>query len=396
MLSNRYVRTILISRVLLQLGIWIRNFAILLYVAEVTQNNPQYISLISVAEYAPIFVFAIIGGTFADRWQPKRTMVGCDWLSAVSILLVLFALHSGSWLVLLLGTLVSASLSQFSQPSAMKLYKNHVSAEHLQSVMAMNQSLIAIFMVLGPMIGTFIYLHYGMQVSLIVTFVTFCGSALVLSSLPRDQQESQATANTHLLNEMMAGIRYLWTNQALRTLSATFAVTGLAAGIIQPLALFITVENLGQDKQFLQWLLMVNGAAMLLGGILIMGIAKKVKPQLLLAVGLLVTACSTVAIGASHSTVLTIMLQVISGLFYPCIQVGIQTMIMKNTEGAFLGRVSGAIMPIFMGMMVIGMSSSGYLKNGLTLFPVYLISGVLLVMGALFLSPLRQPKSLAN
>lgn len=70
-LSNKYVRTIMLSNVLLQLGVWVRNFAILLYVTEITQNDPYYVSLISVAEYGPLFLFAIIGGTFADRWRPK-------------------------------------------------------------------------------------------------------------------------------------------------------------------------------------------------------------------------------------------------------------------------------------------------------------------------------------
>lgn len=54
---NRFLQTILLSSVLLQIGIWVRNFAILLYVAERTNNDPYAISLISVAEFAPIFVF---------------------------------------------------------------------------------------------------------------------------------------------------------------------------------------------------------------------------------------------------------------------------------------------------------------------------------------------------
>jgi MFS transporter, DHA3 family, macrolide efflux protein len=37
--------------------------------------------------------------------------------------------------------------------------------------------------------------------------------------------------------------------------------------------------------------------------------------------------------------------------FSPCIQGGIQTLLVRNTEGTFIGRVSGVIMPIFMGMM---------------------------------------------
>src|SRR5690606_15724900 len=95
LLANRYVRTILVSNVLLQLGIWVRNFAILLYVADVTNNDPYYVSLISIVEFAPIFVFSMIGGTFADRWRPKRTMVWCDLLSAVSVFVVLAAILFG-------------------------------------------------------------------------------------------------------------------------------------------------------------------------------------------------------------------------------------------------------------------------------------------------------------
>ncbi|MFD3449762.1 MFS transporter [Microbacteriaceae bacterium 4G12] len=390
MLSNRYVRTIIFSRVFLHLGIWIRNFAVLLYVTDLTNNNSFYVSLISVVEYAPIFLFALIGGTFADRWKPKRTMVWSDIVSAVSIIAVLLALINGGWYALLFGTLVSSSLSQFSQPSAMKLYKRHVPSEQLQSVMALSQSLVAIFMVIGPIIGTFIFMKYGIEFSLILTFGLFLGSALILTFLPRDMEEERSHEAGSFMGDMKAGIQYLWSNRSLRTIGVTFSVSGLAAGLIQPLLLFVTIEKLGQGKQFLQWLLMANGVAMLLGGFIIMGIAKKVKPQALLAIGLLVSAICTIGVGASTFIPLTIVLQVINGLFYPCIQVGIQTLIMKNTEATFVGRVGGAITPIFMGMMVIGMSISGYLKDALSLFTVYVVSGSLLVISALLLTPLMR------
>lgn len=390
MLKNRYVRTILLSRVLLQLGIWIRNFAILLYITDLTHNNPHYVSLISVVETAPIFIFALIGGTFADRWRPKRTMVWSDLLSAAAVAAVLVILLSGSWYALLLGTFVSASLSQFSQPSAMKLYKKHVPAELLQGVMAMSQSLVAIFMVLGPIIGAFIFLHYGIEISLVLTGVLFLGSALVLSFLPPDTSESTRSDNKSFWTDLTAGLRYVQSNFALKKLSLTFGITGLAAGLIQPLMLFVAVEQLGLSKQSLQWFLMANGASMLIGGAAIMGIAKRIQPQFLLAAGLLVSALCTVGVGASTLVSVTLLLQIISGLFYPCIQVGIQTMLIRNTEGAFMGRVGGAITPIFMGMMLVGMGLSGYLKELTSLFTVYALSGGLLVVGILFLRPLLR------
>ncbi|KMZ44172.1 MULTISPECIES: MFS transporter [Bacillales] len=392
MFSNVYVRTIVLSRVLLHLGIWIRNYAVLLFVSELTNNNSVYVSLISVAEFAPIFLFGLIGGTFADRWRPKRTMVWSDLLSALSVGAVLLALMNGGWIALLIGTFISASLSQFSQPSAMKLYKRHVPAEQLQGAMAMSQTLVAVFTVLGPVIGTFIFIQFGITVSLILTAILFLGSSLILATLPRDAEEPKSDDAGGFIKELKAGLRYIGSNQSLRTLCLTFFAVGLASGLTQPLQLFLVIENLGQDKQFLQWLVMANGAAMLAGGALIIGIAKKVRPQMLLMVGLLVSAVCTMAMGATTTIWLMIILLVISGFFFPCIQSGIQTLLVRNTEGAFIGRVSGTITPVFMGMMVIGMFISGYLKETLSLVAVYVVSGVLIMIGAALLLPLLVEK----
>ncbi|MEE4579427.1 MFS transporter [Paenibacillus polymyxa] len=394
MFKNPYIRTIIASNALLNLGIWVRNFAILLYVTDLTHNDPVYVSLISVAEFAPIFLFAIIGGTFADRWRPKRTMVSCDLLSAASIFIVLLALWYGSWQVLLLSTFFSAILSQFSQPSAMKILKQHVAPEQLQGVMALFQSLMALFMVIGPVVGAFIYQHFGIFSSLSITGMLFLISALVLTRIPQDEQVIEIDRPTHFIEELKAGIRYVWNNRTLRTLGGTFTIIGLAVGLIQPLMVFVAIENLGQDKEFLQWPLMANGAAMLLGGGLIMGVAKKVQPQLLLATGLLVSTLTTFGVGWSHNIVLTMALQVLSGLFYPCIHIGINTMMMKNAEAAFIGRVGGALSPLFSGMMVVGMSIGGTLKRESSLYTVYIVSAGLFLVGSMLLLPLlrdRQP-----
>ncbi|QOH62228.1 MFS transporter [Paenibacillus polymyxa] len=394
MFKNPYIRTIIASNALLNLGIWVRNFAILLYVTDLTHNDPVYVSLISVAEFAPIFLFAIIGGTFADRWRPKRTMVSCDLLSAASIFIVLLALWYGSWQVLLLSTFFSAILSQFSQPSAMKILKQHVAPEQLQGVMALFQSLMALFMVIGPVVGTFIYQHFGIFSSLSITGMLFLISALVLTRIPQGEQAIEIDRPTHFIEELKEGIRYVWNNRTLRTLGGTFTIIGLAVGLIQPLMVFVAIENLGQDKEFLQWPLMANGAAMLLGGGLIMGIAKKVQPQLLLATGLLVSTLTTFGVGWSHNIVLTMALQVLSGLFYPCIHIGINTMMMKNAEAAFIGRVGGALSPLFSGMMVVGMSIGGTLKRESSLYTVYIVSAGLFLVGSMLLLPLlrdRQP-----
>ena len=59
-------------------------------------------------------------------------MIWCDLLSAVSVFVVLLTIHYGSWQSVYLVAFISAILSQFSQPSSMRLFKYHVSEEQLR------------------------------------------------------------------------------------------------------------------------------------------------------------------------------------------------------------------------------------------------------------------------
>ncbi len=385
---NPFVRVILLSGVFMQMAIWIRNFAILLFVMEQTHNDPYAVSLISVAEFAPIFVFSIIGGTYADRWRPKRTMVWCDLLSAVSVFIVLLTLIYGAWEAVFFVTLISAILSQFSQPSAMKLFKLHIPGEQLQAGMAMFQTLMAIFMIIGPLLGTLIYQQLGIHFAIAVVGVAFLLSAGVLVFLPPGLKERAGQAEANFWGELQDGFRYVWHNQVLTILGGVFFVVGLAVGIIQPLGIFIIVERLGLPKENLQWLLVANGAAMLIGGGVVMSLAKKVTPQKLLAIGLLVNAIAVVAIGISTNWILTLAFQFLNGLFMPCIHIGISTLILELTEEEFVGRVNGVLNPLFMGAMVMMMSVAGWLKLEFSLVSIYGLAGALFFVGVLLTVPL--------
>lgn len=386
--QNRFVQVIMISGILLQIGVWVRNFAILLFVMEKTQNDPFAVSMISVAEFAPIFIFSFIGGTYADRWKPKRTMVWCDLLSAVSVLVVLFAIIFGTWQAVFFVTFISAILSQFSQPSSMKLFKIHVPVEKLQVGMAMFQTLMAIFMIIGPMMGTLVYQRFGINIAIGVMAVAFLMSAAVLTFLPADEKEEDKQLKSNFWRELSDGFRYVWERKVLTILGGVFAAVGLAVGIIQPLGIFIIVERLGLPKENLQWLLATNGVAMLIGGGVLLSLSKKISPQKLLALGLLVNSISVVGIGISRSWAITLGLQFFNGLFMPCIHIGTNTLILKLTEEEFVGRVNGVLNPLFMGAMVVTMSLSGWLKIKLSLVTMYTVSGVLFFFGVLLAAQL--------
>ncbi|PGS51975.1 MFS transporter [Bacillus sp. AFS041924] len=388
LLKNPFIQTILSAGLFIQLGIWIRNFAILLFVVEKTKGNATAVSLISVAEFAPIFIFSFIGGTFADRWKPKRTMIWCDILSAISIFVILIALLFGSWKFVFFATLVSAILSQFSQPSNMKLFKVHVPAEQMQAGMSIFQTMMAIFMILGPVIGTFVFQQAGMVVSMGIVGIAFLMSALILTKLPKDPDEEKVEHTTSLWEEMKVGFQYVWSRKILVYLGGVFAAAGLGIGLIHPLTIFLVTERLGLDKEYLQWIFAANGAAMIIGGGLIMVISNKMAPHVLLLIGMAVNAIGIFIIGWSEMFWLTLVTEFFIGLFMPALHIGINTIILKNTEEKFVGRVNGILTPLFMGAMVITMSLAGVLKEQFSLFSIYQVSALLFIIGILVMVPM--------
>jgi len=387
---NRVVRTILLSALFLQIGIWVRNYSILLYVMEKTNEDPVAVSLISVAEFAPIFLFSFIGGTFADRWRPKLTMVWCDVLSAVSIFVVLLALVFGGWKAIFFATLVSSILSQFSQPAGMKLFKLHVPEALIQMGMSMYQTLFALFMILGPVLGTFVYQHYGINTAIGIMGVAFLLSAAVLVMLPPDHKPEEKEEATSIWQEMKAGFRYVLDNQALTRLGGCFAAAGFAIGFTQPLAIFLVTERLGLPKEQLQWLMAAHGIAMIVGGGLLMGLVKNANPLKLLIFGLAVSSCGIFIMGLSTELWLTLTAEFLVGLVMPCVHIGINTMILQNTEAAFVGRVNGILNPLFMGAMVLTMAIAGSLKKVFSLVAIFGLSTALFILGIIVLVPLLK------
>lgn len=393
LLKNRYVQAIFVSALFLQIGIWIRNFAILLFVMEKTDGDPFAVSMISVAEFAPIFIFSFIGGAFADRWKPKLTMVWCDILSALSVFAVLFTLHEGSWQVVFFATLISSILSQFSQPSGLKLFKMHLSPELIQPAMSIYQTIFAIFMVLGPVLGTVVFQQFGIEVSIALTGVAFLLSAAILSLIPKDVVElDDKPESSTLLEEMKSGILYVSSKKELKLLGISFLVAGLAIGLIHPLSIFIVTEQLGLPKENLQWLLMVNGIGMILGGVVAAVFSSSTPPQKLLVAGMFANAIGMSIIGLSTNLPLTLAAEFVNGFFLPYIQIGINTLILQGTKSEFIGRVNGILTPLFTGAMVVTMSLAGVLKANFSLTLIFEFAALLFIIGLVVILPIYNMK----
>ncbi|HDR6332758.1 TPA: MFS transporter, partial [Bacillus thuringiensis] len=117
-----------------------------------------------------------------------------------------------------------------------------------------------------------------------------------------------------------------------------------------------------------------------------------VAPQKMLIIGMLGQAIGIGIIGYSTNLWVTLTAQLFSGLALPCIQIGINTLIIQNSDTDFIGRVNGILSPLFTGSMVVTMSIAGSLKEMFSLSMMYEGTALLFIIGLLFILPIYNLK----
>ncbi|WP_459502152.1 MFS transporter [Bacillus sp. C1] len=393
--KNRAFMLVMASDILQQFAIWIRNMALLYFIMERTNNNPISVSLLSVMEYAPIFIFSFIGGALADRWNPKRTMVAGDILSMLSIIGIVFLLQMDYWQAIFFAAFVSAIVGQFSQPSSSRIFKRYVEEKHVANAIAINQTLQSLFMIFGPVVGSIVYTQLGLFTSLYGLIGLFALSAITLSFLPR-WIEKEKRESTSLWNDIKEGWVYVLQTKNLYMITITFAIIGLAVGLTNPLEIFLVIERLGMEKEAVQYLAAADGIGMLIGGVVAAIFISKVHPKKMFVFGMTVLAISFLVEGMSTSFWITSFMRFGTGICLACVNVVVGTLMIQLVPENMVGRVNGTILPLFMGMMLIGNSLAGGLKEVTSLIIVFCIAMSLILLAILPILHMRIGKEVAN
>lgn len=379
--GNRIFLTVFITDTLENIGIWIRNMALLYYVMEISGNNPIAVSLLTAIELVPILLFSIIGGALADRWNPKRTMITGNLLSALSVFVIVFLLWKGFWIAVFFATFISAIVSQFSQPSSAKLMKRHIPEEHVGVAVSIAQSMSAIFLLAGPIIGSFFYEQMGIYPSLITMAVLFLVSTLILQTLPSSKATPREEHGS-LFSDIKAGITYVKQNPSLKGIAISFACLGLGSGLINPLEVFVVTDRLLLPKESIQWFVALEGLGMLLGGILASAFHKQLNGRYIVTGGLIFFALSVVVEALSVWVYVTATMRFFTGVGMAFLEIVIGTRMIKLVDEAFVGRVNGTIMPLLVGLMMTGSFLAGPLMQATSLISVFVIAGCIVLFAA--------------
>lgn len=173
-----------------------------------------------ICEVAPFSLFALVGGSLADRLDRRRLMIACDAVrfAVMSLLAVTYALHVLT-LPMIYGGLVIMSIC-----AAGFLGGQSSSIPYL---LGSRQSTKAIAMLLAaentsnlvtPAIGGALFAYFGPLPSLTINALTYLGSQISLASIPSlgPDRSTGLPSLRHLAADVALGYRALWADMGMR------------------------------------------------------------------------------------------------------------------------------------------------------------------------------------
>lgn len=235
-LSKNWLRTVVI--------IWLGQAASILtayssiyagvwFVTETT-DSALMLALASLCSMLPQGLLAPLGGVVADRFNRKYVLITADAFVGTMALIMgmIIAMgHVSVPLVLIMGALRSVGQA-FHMPAMESTMPLLVPKKHVVRVNTMNQSLWSMALVVGPVLGIFLYTVVGFQM---VLFLNAAGCAvaclaLALAKIPDFHDDSDEAR--HPIASLKAGFATLSADRGLLILCGiVMAIMAMYTGI---------------------------------------------------------------------------------------------------------------------------------------------------------------------
>ncbi len=258
--------------------------------------------LVSAAGVAAQVLASLFSGNIIDRFDRRRTMIGCDLGRAVSYgLLPLWAWlgHSPLWIIY--ATVIAGGvLSNLFAVGYMTSIPSLVDHDRLHAANAKMQGSLALAYVVGSLCAGLVATASGPQTALAIDAVTFLGSALSLF-LIRFHTPARSEVDGH--QRFGAGLRFLLRHRLLRAMTLMLVVLGISGNIgvgagITDLMIFHVKSELGLDSVRVGLCIGVTAFGALLGAVAAPSLAKRLGASTCFLVGNFVQAAGLLLIGA--------------------------------------------------------------------------------------------------
>lgn len=351
-------------------------------------DQPLVVSQIGLVRILPIFVFSLVAGVVADRFNRRKlTIVTQVALGLVALVLGLGTWQGGISLWLIFGLVaVQSVVTAFDVPARQALIPSLVPREHLANAYSLNSIASKVGGILGPAISGLIIAYLGLEWAYWINAISYLAVVLALVAMGEVQ-----TGVVHrsfdlqsVFGEMQAGIEFIKNSPII--LSAMFLdFSGSFFSSANTLLPFVARDILHVGPVAYGWLSAAQSIGTLMIGLYLSQKGSLKRQGRLMSISVILFGLATVVFGVSRWFWLTFLALLLIGAFDGLSSIIRNTVRQLQTPDAMRGRMMSITQIFFKGGPQLGEMEAGLVAQLLGV-PFAIISGgvgCVLVAGAI-------------
>jgi MFS family permease len=325
-------------------------------------TNPFLVSLALLMEYLPVLLFAIVGGTAADRFDRRRMVVVANLCrSAVLTFLVLTIVAGAVNIVVILAVLFVLGTGEvFADSASSTLLPQMVPREDLGIANARLQgAFVTLNQLVAPPIGAFLFV-LGTAVPFGVNAVAFMLGALLVSRVTGSTRAVRVqTGNWR--QDVAEGVRWLVRHPPMRTLALTIFAFNVTYGAAWGVLVLYATEHLGMSDVGFGLLTTAVAIGGVFGTLSYGALERRFSLANIMRVGLLIETFTHLALALTNSPVVALGVMVVFGAHAFVWGTTSTVVRQRAVPNELMGRVGGVYRVALVGGLVIGIPIGGIL-----------------------------------
>ncbi len=394
--SNRNFRLLWIAQIVSELGDWFYSVAIFSFLLQLT-GSAQMVAFAFLMQVLPQVFMAPTAGVINDRISRRKVMMFADWCRAAIVLAMMLVRTRGMLPLLYLLLLLETVCWALFEPGHRAVIPSITDGEDIPVANALASATWSINFALGAGLGGLVLVTFGRETVFIVNSLSFIGSALLIRSMKFAEPHADHLPPLHArdlidFSPIAEGIRYVRRDPKLM---ATIFVKG-GVGIAG--ANWVILPVLGERVFRVHWhglseaqagalgistLLASRGIGAIAGSVLGGNFAGTDRARLrwTILASFAMIGAGYVALGSAGSLAVAVLCLIVAHAGGSAAWTASSTLLQKQTDDRFRGRVFSAEFAFSMLTMAISSFVAGQaVDRGIDVRTVAVATGVVMLV----------------
>jgi len=226
--ENKNFRKLFAARLITLGGDWLLTVPLLGIIYGLTEN-PFITSLVLVVQSAPLFILGSFGGYLADKYNRKKIIAISEFLSGLTVLLILYAVTTENVVFILISFGMLSVVGSPYMPTSDAALPNVVKKENLAEANVIFFSSWGVMAGIGAGIGGYLTTVISRNMLFAIDSLSFVLSALIVYSIKKNLSEDSQINEKNESITYVEGVKYAASRKDVFSLIITKGTFSISA-----------------------------------------------------------------------------------------------------------------------------------------------------------------------